>query len=77
MMTHGMDPGRMTPAERADEVGMLLSLAMMRLWRRQHARADDEQPKRKFSKVGQDCLELSRPTSPDGPVHLRKDLWND
>jgi hypothetical protein len=74
MMTHGMDPGRMTPAERADEVGMLLSLAMMRLWRKQHVRAtDDEQPQRKFSQVGQDCLELSRPTSPDGPVDQRKE----
>jgi hypothetical protein len=31
-MTNGMDPGKMTGQERMDEVAMLLSLAMMRLW---------------------------------------------
>lgn len=76
-MTHGMDPGRMTPTERADEVGMLLSLAMMRLWlrRRAHAGTGERAGSREFSQVGQDCLELPRQTSPDGPVHLRKEFW--
>jgi len=75
-MTHGMDPGRMTPAERADEVGMLLSLAMMRLWLKRRARAGSSRASsREFSQVGQDCLELPRDTSPDGPVHLRKELF--
>lgn len=32
IMTNGMDPSQMTSAERMDEVGMLLSMAMMRLW---------------------------------------------
>jgi len=71
-MTHGMDPGRMTPAERADEVGMLLSLAMMRLWLKRRARR--RTGSREFSQVGQDCLELPRQTSPDGPDHLRKEF---
>jgi len=73
-MTHGMDPGQMTPAERADEVGMLLSLAMMRLWLKRRARAG-RAGSREFSQVGQDCLELPRQTSPDGPVHQRKELF--
>jgi len=74
-MTHGMDPGRMTPAERADEVGMLLSLAMMRLWLKRRARAGDRRVgSREFSQVGQDCLELPRRTSPHGPVHQRKEF---
>ena len=69
-MTHGMDPGRMTPAERADEVGMLLSLAMMRLWLKRRALTGRERwVSREFSQVGQDCLELPRHASPDGPVH--------
>lgn len=73
-MTHGMDPGRMTPAERADEVGMLLSLAMMRLWLKRRARPG-RAGSREFSQVGQDCLELPRHTSPDGLVHQRKELF--
>ena len=72
-MTHGMDPRRMTPAERADEVGMLLSLAMMRLWLKRRARTR-RAGSREFSQVGQDCLELPRRTSPDGPGHLRKEF---
>ena len=72
-MTHGMDPGRMTPAERADEVGMLLSLAMMRLWLKRRAHIGQRVGSREFSLVGQDCLELPRQTSPDGPVHQRKE----
>ena len=73
-MTHGMDPGRMTPAERADEVGMLLSLAMMRLWLKRRACAGGQRAgSREFSQVGQDCLELPRDTSPDGPVHHREE----
>lgn len=36
-MTHGMDPGQMTPAERLDEVGALLALAMLRLWLKRRA----------------------------------------
>ena len=71
-MTHGMDPGQMTPTERADEVGMLLSLAVMRLWLKRRARAG-RACSREFSQVGQDCLELPRHTSPDGPVHQRKE----
>jgi len=75
-MTHGMDPGRMTPAERADEVGMLLSLAMMRLWLKRRARVGGQRAgSREFSQVGQDCLELPRHTNPDGPVHLRKEFF--
>ncbi len=74
-MTHGMDPGRMTPTERADEVGMLLSLAMMRLWLNRRARTGGGRAgSRDFSQVRQDCLELPRQTSPDGPVHLRKEF---
>ncbi len=73
-MTHGMDPGRMTPAERTDEVGMLLSLAMMRLWLNRHSPAGGPRTgSREFSQVGPDCLELPRQTSPDGPVHHRKE----
>jgi hypothetical protein len=65
----------MTPAQRADEVGMLLSLAMMRLWIKRRADAGGcRAGAREFSQVGQDCLELSRQTSPDGPGHLRKEL---
>ena len=71
-MTHGMDPGRMTPAERADEVGMLLSLAMMRLWLKRRARAG-RPGSREFSQDEQDCLELPRETSPDGTVHQRRE----
>ena len=73
-MTHGMDPGWMTPAERADEVGMLLSLAMMRQWLKRRAHGHGQRlGSREFSLVGQDCLELGRPTSPHGPVHQRKE----
>jgi len=75
-MTNGMDPGRMTPAERADEVGMLLSLAMMRLWLKRRASAGSGVGvSRDFSQVGEDCLELPRRTIPDGPVHQRKELF--
>jgi len=38
-MTNGMDPRKMGPAERLDEVGMLLSLAMMRMWLKRRVRA--------------------------------------
>jgi hypothetical protein len=31
-MSSGMDPDKMSGAERLDEVAMLLTLAMMRLW---------------------------------------------
>jgi len=73
-MTHGMDPGQMTPDERADEVGMLLSLAMMRFWLKRRARAGGGRAgSREFSQVGEDCLELPSRTSPDGLVHLRKE----
>lgn len=72
-MTHGMDPGRMTPAERADEVGMLMSLAMMRLWIKRRVRTGSAGSS-EFSQIGQDCLELPRQTSPDGLVHLRKEF---
>jgi len=73
-MSSGMDPGRMTPAERADEVGMLLSLAMMRLWLKRRARVGGRGGvSREFPQNGQDCLELSRRTSPDGRVQTRKE----
>jgi hypothetical protein len=73
-MTHGMDPERMTPSERMDEVGMLLSLAMMRLWLKRRGRAGCQRPSsREFSQVGEDCLELPYQTSPDGLVDLRKE----
>ena len=39
IMTNGMDPEKMAPAERLDEVAMLLSLAMLRLRRKRQARA--------------------------------------
>jgi hypothetical protein len=66
-MTHGMDPGCMAPAERMDEVGMLLSLAMMRLWRRRRGSALVQRDgSRNSSQEGRDCLELSRPMNPDG-----------
>lgn len=39
IMTDGTDPGNMAPAERLDEVSMLLSLAMLRLWRRRRRQA--------------------------------------
>jgi len=38
-MINGMEPEKMAPAERLDEVGMLLSLAMMRMWLRRKERA--------------------------------------
>ena len=38
-MSNGTDPSQMTPAQRMDEVGMLLSLAMMRLWLKRRAGA--------------------------------------
>ena len=38
-MTNGTEPQKMDPAERLDEVGMLLSLAMMRMWLRRKERA--------------------------------------
>jgi hypothetical protein len=38
-MTNEMDPEKMAPAERVNEVAMLLSLAMLRLRRRRQARA--------------------------------------
>jgi len=75
-MTHGMDPGCMTPAERVDEVGMLLSLAMMRLWRKRRDSAIGRRDgSRNSLQVGRDCLELSRPMIPDVPRHLRKEFF--
>jgi len=75
-MSSGMDPGRMTPAERMDEVGMLLSLAMMRLWLQRRSRAGgDGGMGRDLSRVGEDCLELPPETSPDGPVQRRKEFF--
>ena len=88
MMTNGMDPGQMTPIERLDEVSMLLSLAMTRLWvkrrvgtGRQRVFSNSSSFSRKFSQVGEDCLELSARTSPDETVDLRRELsewkiWN-
>jgi len=73
-MTNGIDPGCMRPAERLDEVGMLLSLAMMRLWlRRSLAPGRQRASSKDFSQVGQDSLELPGRTSPDGTVQLRKE----
>lgn len=75
-MTHGMDPGRMTPPERMDEVGMLLSLAMMRLWRKRRQSVSGERGvSRDCLQAGQDCLELLHPMSPDVPRHLRKEYF--
>lgn len=31
-MSNGMEPGKMTSAERLDELSMLLGMAMLRLW---------------------------------------------
>jgi len=73
-MTNGIDPGCMRPAERLDEVGMLLSLAMMRLWLKRHlAPGRQRAVSRNFSQVGKDCLELPGRTSPDGTVQPRKE----
>ena len=73
-MSNGIDPGCMRPAERLDEVGMLLSLAMMRLWLKRHlAPGQQRAVSREFSEIGEDCLELPSRTSPDGPVQLRKE----
>lgn len=52
---------------------MLLSPAVMRLRLKRRARAG-RASSREFSQVGQDCLELPRDTSPDGPVHQRKEF---
>ena len=61
-MTHGMDPGRMTPAERADEVGMLLSLAMMRLWlKRRTPTSADGSVRESFCRSGRIALSLGAP----------------
>jgi hypothetical protein len=38
-MTNGMDPEKMAPAERLDEVATLLSLAMLRLRQKRRAKA--------------------------------------
>jgi len=73
-MTNGIDPGCMTPAERLDEVGMLLSLAMMRLWlKRRVAPGPKRAVSSEFAQVGEDCLELTGRMSPDGPVDLRRE----
>lgn len=38
-MTNGMDPDKMSNAERLGEVSMLLSMAMMRLWLKHRGQA--------------------------------------
>ena len=73
-MTNGIDPGCMRPAERLDEVGMLLSLAMMRVWlKRCFVPGRQRAVSRDFLQAGQDCLELPDRTSPDGTVQPRKE----
>ena len=73
-MSGGTDLNLMTPAARMDEVSMLLSMAMMRLWLKRRAHAGGGQAgAREFSQVGEDCLELPRRTSPDGLVHFQKE----
>ena len=75
-MTNGIDPGHMTPAERLNEVGMLLSLAMMRLWMKRHfAPGRQRSVSRDFSQIGKDCLELPGRTSPDGAVDSRREFF--
>ncbi len=71
-VTNGTDPAWMTPEERLDEVGMLLSLAMMRLWlkRRRAACGGERGVSRDWR---QDCLELSGPMGPDGTVTMAKE----
>ena len=32
IMTNGMDPSQMTPAERIDELSTLLAMSMFRIW---------------------------------------------
>ena len=74
-MANGTDPQRMMPAERLDEVGMLLSLAMMRLWLKRRACTGHQRGvSREFSQIGKDFLELPCQTRPDAPVHLRKEF---
>jgi len=74
-MTNGIEPGHMTPAERLNEVGMLLSLAMMRLWMKRRLAAGRQRTiSRDFSQIGKDCLELPRRTSPDGAVQPRREF---
>lgn len=56
-MSNGMDPGKMTSAERLDELSMLLGMAMLRLWLRRHK-------KREISKGNS----LGKPPAPRPPV---------
>lgn len=72
-MTHGMDPSQMTPAERMDEVGMLLSLAMMRLWLNRRASAGQRSFSRDSASPARDCLELCLQSSPYGTVIQTKE----
>ena len=70
-MANGMDPGRMTPTERLDEVGMLLSLALMRQWLKGRPACGRQ---RAFSRDFQrDCLESAAGTGPDGTVERGKE----
>lgn len=39
-MSSGMDPDKMSGAERLDEAAMLLALAMMRLWLRRRKKRE-------------------------------------
>ena len=73
IMTNGMDPSQMTPAERIDEVGMLLSLAMMRLWLKRRAGTGQRSFSRDSAKPARTGLELSLQSSPDGTVIQTKE----
>jgi len=67
-MANGTDPGRMTEAERLDEVAAVLSLAMMRVWlKRRRACGGQRAVSRDSPPAGEDCLELAAASSPDGP----------
>jgi len=65
-MTNGTDPSGMTAPERAAEVSMLLSLAMMRLWlKRRSGTRGAAAPERAISRVfGRDSLGLGAECPP-------------
>lgn len=67
------DPAAMTPSQRRHEIAAILARGVLRL-RQCRESAHISQPSRtikKASKTGQDGLELTPQTSPDGPAGLR------
>jgi hypothetical protein len=68
-MTNGMDPSTMTGEERLAEVGMLLSLAMMRMWLKRRGgtcrlASRERQVSRDFSQAGGNPLGCPAETRP-------------